>query len=768
MPHDASPDRWDRMQSLFFGALDLPAPERGAYLRRECGDDALRAEVEALLAVNGEASFLDHPPLHDKASPEPPSFGTVQPGMRLGAWCIVRYLGAGGMGEVYLAERAEGGFAQQAAIKRLRSDVHGHDQRFLAERDILAQLDHPHIARLLDGGIDEGRAWMAMEYVDGQDLRAWCNSRRPGLAARLSLFRQICSAVVHAHANLVIHRDLKPSNILVTEEGFVKLLDFGVAKLSDGQLNHHPTATAPFTPDHAAPEQLQGGPATIAIDVFALGVVLYELLCGSTPWSQGETPLSRAIDKLLREEPKLPSKVAEALPSPPVPAKLLRGDLDAIVMRCLRREPADRYPTVQALLEDLDRLAAGAPVLARRGGRLYKLRRWARRHRAVLAVASLGLIALLVAGGVATWQAIAKNREAIRAQEALRQSEAVRQFMESVFLQADPNHGNGAEATAIDLLSAARARIPTELGAEPAVAASLLAQIGNTYAFLGKRDLARETLKQALEFNARADNPSVIVEASAGGLLAYQQAQDGKSEAALVALNQIIDNLLEADEHDALSLEQLGKNLEYKALVLKKLHRTGEGLRARGDAIEAWRRVRQERPNEYLSAIIGYAADLAASPGRASDALVLAEQALQDPLLDSISAPPMLRVGALGARALALHSLGRYAEAEVIESELVVSVSAMSGRDSGQARYWRMRHVETLVALGRLDEAQARIDALIALPRTGAVASRVREELLGARIAVQRGAPGAQERMAKARARVCGPAGDDGLCGELR
>ena len=419
---------WARVEALFPDLLDTPREQRARFLDRHCKDaPALRRELEAMLASSERATVFDRVPQvraqdqGDAAPMEPLAADT-----RIGAWRIARMIGRGGMGEVYLAERADGGFAQQAAIKLLHGDAARHAERFEEERRILAQLSHPNIARLLDGGVHEGRAWMAMEYVPGQSITEHCRANALPLPARLKLFHQVCAAVAHAHASLIIHRDLKPSNILVNEAGQVKLLDFGIAKLIDPNAAALATHTTAFTPDHAAPEQVEGGPITIATDTYALGVVLYEMLGGRLPWSFGDTPLSRAIDRLLREDPPPVSKAAGEVGAGAVPAQDLRGDLDAIVARCLRRLPQDRYATVQALQDDIDRHARREPVLARQGGGRYVARLWLRRHRVLASAIAIAGIALLAGTGIALWQAGIAKREAAHARAQQRIAEMQR------------------------------------------------------------------------------------------------------------------------------------------------------------------------------------------------------------------------------------------------------------------------------------------------------------------------------------------------------
>jgi tetratricopeptide (TPR) repeat protein len=428
-PHDEDAIDWAAVETLFPDLLELPPAKRGAFLDRHCRNaPALRRELEAMLAASGHASVLDRTPqVRAHADAGEADVEQLVAGDRVGAWRILRPIGRGGMGEVYLAERADGGFVQRAAIKLLHRDATQHAERFEEERRILAQLSHPNIAHLLDGGFHDGRAWMAMEFVPGHTLTEHCRANALPLAARLKLFHQACAAVAHAHGALVIHRDLKPSNILVNEAGQVKLLDFSIAKLIDPNGTAvRATHTTAFTPDHAAPEQIEGGRITIATDLYALGVVLYEMLGGRLPWSFGDTPLSRAVDRLLREDPPPPSRAAREVPTGAVPAQEIEGDLDAIVARCLRRLPQDRYPTVQALQDDLDRHARRLPVRARDGGRRYVARLWLRRHRMLATTIAVACAALLAGTGIALWQAGIARREAAHAREQQRLAEAQR------------------------------------------------------------------------------------------------------------------------------------------------------------------------------------------------------------------------------------------------------------------------------------------------------------------------------------------------------
>lgn len=548
---------WERVEALFPDLLVLPPTRRPAFLARHCaGMPALRAELESLLASSQKGSVLDHSLLLDAAEATeaaPP----LHVDERFGAWRIVRLLGRGGMGEVYLAERIEGGFAQTAAIKRLRVDAVGHAERFDAERNILAQLDHPHIARLLGGGISaDGRAWMAMDYVEGENLTDYCRTHAPDLAARVALFEQICSAVAYAHAHLVVHRDLKPSNILVTREGQAKLLDFGIAKLLDHGDDAHLTRTAPLTPDHAAPEQLEGGATTTAVDIYTLGVLLYELLCGQRPWASGSTPISLVVDRLLREEPVPPSRAVGSLHTAAA-LKPLRGDLDAIVLRCLRKSPCDRYPTVDALREDLQRWREHQPVEARRGAAGYALRRWLWCHRLALTAASVVFVALLAGLGTALWQAREAQHQAWRA-------ERVKDLVLTAFRENDPlSRPDNDPRTPAQLIAAGVARTDQHLAGDPDLHAELLDDFGEIQLNLGDLEGGRATLQRALAQRQQLYRGDHVLIAETLRKLAFAYQLEGRYDDVLTTTNQalaMLDRLGQGQSVEAARLK-IGKGL---------------------------------------------------------------------------------------------------------------------------------------------------------------------------------------------------------------
>jgi len=409
-----TPEEWSAVEEILSQALERPAGERAAYLDEACGGDRdLRRRVESLIAADGRSwNLLDSPAA--SAPPSSPSGRLPASGERIGAYEVLSEIGHGGMGIVYLAKRADKQFEKTVAIKVSREGFSGDslERRFKAERQIVAGLDHPNIARLLDGGATpEGRPYLVMEYVEGQPLGQWCDARRLTTRERLEVFLDVCTAVEYAHQHLIVHRDLKPANILVTDEGTVKLLDFGIAKLIDPDPSGDPaertgTQFRLLTPDYASPEQVRGGPISTASDVYALGVVLFELLTGEKPYRVADASPAEMLSIVCEREPVRPSAVAK----PPV-SKALSGDLDTIVLTALRKEPSRRYGSVGALALDVRRHLAGQPIEARTDSLGYRAGKFVQRHRAAVAATVL-VMAALAAGLVMTL------REARRARAA--------------------------------------------------------------------------------------------------------------------------------------------------------------------------------------------------------------------------------------------------------------------------------------------------------------------------------------------------------------
>ena len=438
--------------ALFEEIEPLDPAAREARLAALPADDAAR--VRALLAGAARRGVLDgpSPEVEPTAAPSPTS---LAPGTRIGPFKVVAPIGIGGMGEVYLAEREDADFAQRVALKLLRTDSMINAALFARERRLLAQVDHPNIARLIDGGITpEGRPWTAMDYIDGEPLDIWCARHKPSLATRLNIFARICDAVAHAHANLIIHRDIKPSNVMIDTEGRPHLLDFGVAKLLSDAGDMLAATQALITPDYAAPEQFDSGPVTTAADIHALGVLLFELLTGERPWQSGGS-LPVMLRRVLKDEPPLPSKIAATLASPPVAPARLKGDLDAIVAKAMRKEPTQRYATVKAMSEDLERARTFQPVHARQGSRRYALGRFIRRNRVPLAAAAAVIVALMVGAGGIAFQA---HRTAVERDLAVAEARRSDSIVQTLTLMLGANPG-AADQTLKQTLDQSAARM---------------------------------------------------------------------------------------------------------------------------------------------------------------------------------------------------------------------------------------------------------------------------------------------------------------------
>lgn len=518
---DLNPQRWARVEELFDEAAELPADERPAFLNAACkGDSALREYIASLLDSDMAESTIVEESIKSVLAAAVPGVaeGEDNAGRRIGPYRIVRGIGTGGMGVVYLAERADGQFEQQVAIKVVRQRLLDPDvkARLRAERQILANLDHPNIARLFDGGtLDDGTPYLVMEYIDGVPIDEYCDRHRLDIESRLELFDRICAAIHHAHQNLVVHRDIKASNILVTSDGVPKLLDFGIARLLDAG---DAAATAGLTrvgaviltPESAAPEQVSGGSITTATDVYALGVLLYRLLTGTAPY---ELSMSRPAD--------IPRIILESEPPPPSVrvrrpegtggsgtlalertaerrgttvdrlSRRLRGDLDNIVQMALRKEPERRYRTVNAFSEDLRRHLSFHPVVARPDTWRYRTSTFLRRHTAIAAM-SASIAALLVTFAVAV--TIQNYRIAEERDKALQ----ISTFLEEIFMEPDPGNARGASITAREILEKGAARIATQLDGRPAIQAALMSTIGRVYYDLGEYDSAVETLEESL------------------------------------------------------------------------------------------------------------------------------------------------------------------------------------------------------------------------------------------------------------------------------
>ena len=532
-PTHSKQERWQQAGTLFLDALDQPEEVRAAWLAAACAETpSLHAEVASLLAAFDEADdFLEDftrgpvaALIEEVSRPEPVE------GRQVGPYRLVREIAHGGMGAIYLATRGDGQFEQQVALKLVRRGMGTEAvlHRFQQERQILAWLQHDGIARLFGGGVTEdGQPYFVMEFVEGEPITAYCDTHRLSVSERLRLFLAVGEAVRYAHRNLVVHRDLKPSNILVTVDGHVKLLDFGIAKvLSEGHeaLSLTQTGARMMTPEYAAPEQVRGQPVTTATDVYSLGVVLYELLTGHRPYRFDRPSLVEVERVVCEHEPErlstavghveevphrdgttetiTPRQVSEARATQPDRLRRrLRGDLDTIVQKALRKEPERRYSSTDAFLDDIKRHLEGFPIAAKRDAIGYRMRKFAGRHQVGVVASALVLLVLLAGLAGTVWQSRIAAKEA-------RKVEEVKTFLVSLFEKSDPATSSGMDVTAREMLDEGAKRIKAELAGQPEVQAEMMSVIGEIYVGLDLYDEAGPLLDQALALRRGIHGPS--------------------------------------------------------------------------------------------------------------------------------------------------------------------------------------------------------------------------------------------------------------------
>ena len=542
----SSPDGWDRVEAALEAALEVAPENRPALLDRLCaGDDELRQEVDSLLAAGvADDDFLELPletfaaPYLDRVAQDPVEVDS--PGETVGRYRLIERIGRGGMGTVWLAERADGQFEQRVALKLIKRGMDTDEilDRFLRERQILARLEHPGIARLLDGGVSEdGRPYFVMEYVAGEPITEHCDRRRLSIEARLGLFLQACHAIQYAHRNLVVHRDLNPANVLVTESGAVKLLDFGIAKLmSDEQGATLVSAEAALmTPEYASPEQVAGEPVTTASDVFQLGVLLYELLSGHRPHSgRGRTAsdVRRAVQDSIPPRPSTAVRrvtsvvhrdgVTERIEPRVVTERRgtnidrlrrkLRGDLDTIAMRALRKEPDRRYPSAEDLARDVERHLSHLPIRYGTDDFPYRTRKFLRRHR--IGVATATVVVVLLAGGASLYTVQVRSERDRARMEAAKATETA-QIMGRFFQSWNPDAADRGQVSARQMVTEAARRAELELRGQPETLAATLSVLGDLQTSLAEWQAADSLLGRALALQERLhDGPDADMAAT--------------------------------------------------------------------------------------------------------------------------------------------------------------------------------------------------------------------------------------------------------------
>ncbi len=711
-----------RALAIFEEVADLRGDALNARLAALCaGDEVLLEQVRALLAAdvrtaepfNGNASAWASALSADAREGDAISDPLL--GRSIGAWKVVGVIGRGGMGAVYAVERGDGAYAQQAALKLIRAsaDTPAARERFLRERQILAGLQHPHIATLLDGGFSaEGEPYFVMERIDGVPIDRWCDARKVGLRERITLFLQVLDAVRYAHRNLVVHRDLKPSNLLVDAEGRVKLLDFGIAKqLQSGDVTAlHDRA---LTFEYASPEQLHDAPITTATDIWQLGVVLHRLLSGAHPFGlTRDTPVASQLQQLEREPEPLTRAAAQATPeqaaqrggmNPASLAQALRGNLAAIVQACLRRDPEQRYASADALANDLKAWLDDRPIAAVPLSRGERAKLWLRRNRVLAASVGAVAIALLAGTVVALWQAReAREQASIAAREGAN-ARAALGFLTDTLAAAAPDQALDKEVSVRQLLDHARTELDKRSAVEPQVRQPVQRMLGQLYYALGEPNIAIGLYQAGL----KGIEPRNRVEG-----LAIADDYTGLVDA-LTAVERGKEGLAAARHAVALRARFAPGDQRQRLLALNTLASAHYGIGDLTQAEQAWaevlaiaNRIPQPPVDEVVN---GYQmlSHLAAFDGKVAEALRHAERGLAFADAQGLPAQSPLRVSLLRAKSVALKDNGELEGAErAIRQAIAVQEASVGKRGTWPALLYNDLGL-TLSDLGRYDEAIA-------------------------------------------------------------
>ena len=702
-------ERWQILRPYLDHALELAGDERIAWL------ESLRAQdptlVADLLALLAERTALSQEGFLEGRAPLPPP-GAWLAGQTIGAYTLVSIIGQGGMGSVWLARRSDGRFEGQAAVKLLNASLVGHasEERFRREGSILARLTHPHIAHLVDAGVSTtGQPYLVLEYVEGQQIDRYCDAKALGVEARVGLFLDVLTAIAHAHANLIVHRDIKPSNVLVATDGQVKLLDFGIAKLIEGEAAGEATALTreggrALTPEYAAPEQVTGGPITIATDVYALGALLYLLLCGHHPAGEARRSPAELLRAIVDVEPPRLSEAAQD----PKARRPLKGDLDTIVAKALKKRPAERYASVTALADDLKRYLDHQPISARPDTPAYRAAKFVRRNRAPVALAALALVALLagVAGTItqarrATGHAARADQEARAASAqrdfALRQlsrAEAINDLNAFLLSDAAPS---GKPLTVGDLLARAEQIVERDNGETDENRVEILVAIGRQYSMRDEDEKARQVLGRAYELAGKLPEPSMRAKAACALAAAVARAVEGERAERLIQ-----EGLNALPNEPQFALDR-AFCLLLGSVVARQVDNVNAGIERAQAAQRLLSESRLASALMHLRVSMGLA-DSYRVAGRHREAAAAFQKAFER--LSSLGRDETERAGTLlNNWALSVELLGRPLEAEPLYRRSV-RLSSADGTERGVSPMSLNNLARTLRELHRLPEAE--------------------------------------------------------------
>jgi len=718
--------RWPKVKQLFRAAQQLPEAQRDGWLAQACcADSELLHEVRALLAEQqGSHDILDDGAAGVLRRLRGDAPSADMSGRWIDNYKLLRLIGEGGMGSVYLAERDDGDFLQRVALKLIRADFGGSEARtrFLRERNFLARLVHPHIAQLHDGGLGaDGAPYFTLEYVEGEPITRYCDAHKLGVRERIALLVQVCAAIAYAHRNLIVHRDLKPSNILVTADGDVKLLDFGIAKLIDPDAADGQTGTQArmMTPEYAAPEQVLGEPITTATDVYAIGVLLYEVLSGRLPYARADAgaiswskavveeqpePVHRALNRTTQRGASATGEAAAAARGTTLSAlrRDLRGDLDRIVQRALAKQPDARYASVGALADDLCAFVEGRAISG--GSRRYRLRMFVRRHWLPLAAAATILLILIGSGAAIVWQS---QRVAHEAQNTLQ----VKNFLFGLFTAVDPHEAKGREVSARELLDRGAEGIAQNAALDTEQRGEIEATLGRTYYQLGLFDQANTLQLSALQALAAAGsgNALLLVRTESQRADTLQELGDLKAAAALAAnASGRLENLAGATPADrAVALyTQASVAIGQRDFAAAKRYSDAELALVNSSVAEPQLRYQALMMAGGASWGLETWTDAEA---RFREALAVA---LDDPHPDELNVAK-----ARNNLAMSLQTQSRYPEAEKLEQQALATEVKILGAEHATTMALRRDLALSEYRLGRYAQAQAIMEQTLAAQR---------------------------------------------------